>query len=216
MRNLSPYAVTQEGLFGPIVVGWRQKWIVLKEVSQHTADRMVIAHHYSHKATSNRFLSMGVFSPEYESKANEMLGVIQLGYGIRPDMKYTFGDDVTGNNAREFDRMWLDDRLPKFSESIVLSCLEKYLKVSHPEIKYLITYADGSTGRTGTIYRAANYKPMGKVKADFYILESGERVHPVSMYHRHNSRAWGLLQKLYPGIKKAEGFQYRFIKKLHN
>ena len=220
MRNLSPYAVVQDGLFGPIVVGWRRKHIILREVSQTVADRMVIAHHYSHKATSNRFLSMGVFSPQYAERENEMLGVIQLGYGIRPEMKYTFGEDVTGDNAREFDRMWLDDRLPKFSETIVLSCLEHYLRVAHPEIKYLITYADGSTGRTGTIYKAANYTPMGSVKADFYIIpERGgvqNRVHPVTMWHWHKTRVWETLQKIYPGIQKAEGLQYRFIKKLHN
>ena len=105
-------------------------------------------------------------------------------------MKYTFGEGITGDNAREFDRMWLDDRLPKFSETIAISCLEHYLRACNPEVKYLITYADGSTGHTGTIYKAANYTPMGSVKADFYILPNGERVHPVTMWHRHGTRVW--------------------------
>lgn len=219
MHNISPYAIIENGLFGPIIVGWRRKWIILKEINQSAADDMVIKHHYSHKATSNRFLSMGVFSKEYESYPNEMLGVIQLGYGIRPAMKHTFGEDVTHENAREFDRMWLDDRLPKFSESIVLSCLEHYLRAVHQEVKYLITYADGSTGRTGTIYKAANYKYMGSIKADFYIIQDKgreERIHPVTMWHRHKTRAWETLKKIYPEIRKSEGEQFRFIKKLHN
>lgn len=202
--------IYEDTLFGLECVGWRRKWIELREVPQHAADRLIVAHHYSHKATSNRFLSMGV----YFAWGQEMLGAIQLGYGIRPDIKSTFGEEVTGDNSREFDRMWLDDRLPKFSETITLSCLERYLRMRHPEIRFLITYADGSTGRNGTIYKAANYIPMGKIKADFYLLPSGERIHPVTMWHRHATRAWDALREIYPGIKKAEGWQYRFIKDL--
>lgn len=211
MRNKSTNGIYLAGLFDEVCVGWRRKWIVLREVSTEIADKMVIAHHYSHKATSNRFLSMGVFAPTI---APEMLGVIQLGYGIKPKQKHTWGGGVTGENSREFDRMWLDDRLPKYSETIVLSCLEHYLRERYPEIRFLISYADGSTGRTGTIYKAGNYRRCGDIKADFYVLPSGERVHPVTMWHRHGTRKWETLKKLYPGVKKAEGRQYRFIREL--
>ena len=53
--------IYEQTLFGVECVGWRRKWIELREVSQQAADRLIVAHHYSHKATSNRFLSMGVF-----------------------------------------------------------------------------------------------------------------------------------------------------------
>ena len=139
------------------------------------------------------------------------MGVIQLGYGIRPHMKHTWGKDVNHENSIEFDRMWLSDELPKYSETIVLSCLRRYLKHAHPKIKYILSYADGSVGNKGIIYQAGNYKKAGELKADFYILSSGERVHPVTMWHRHQSRAWALMQSLYPGIKKADGKQYRYI-----
>lgn len=66
----------------------------------------------------------------------------------------------------------------------------------------------------GTIYKAANYEHIDTIKADFYVLPSGERVHPVTMWHRHKTRAWEVLKELYPGIKKAEGFQLKFLKKL--
>lgn len=190
------------------IIGWRRKWIHLKCIQTSIADEVIAKHHYSKKATKNRFLSMGVYSND------KLLGVVQLGYGIRPKLKGTWGEGITGENSREFDRMWLSDELPKFSETIVLSCLEKYLTHRYPQIEYLLTYADGSVGNTGTIYKAANYKPMGSVKADFYILASGERVHPVTMWHRHKTRVWSFLQQQYPNIKKAQGRQYRFIKKL--
>ena len=110
--------------------------------------------------------------------------------------------------------MWLSDDMPKFSETICLSLLHHYLRNAHPEIKVLISYADTSAGNKGTIYKAANYKLVDKIKADFYVLPSGERVHPVTMWHWHKTRAWGFLQKQYPGIKKAEGYQLKFVKVL--
>lgn len=110
--------------------------------------------------------------------------------------------------------MWLSDEMPKYSESICLSLLHHYLKATHKEIKYLISYADTSIGNTGTIYKAANYELIDKLKADFYLLPSGERIHPVTMWHRHRTRVWKALAELYPGIKKADGFQLKFLKRL--
>lgn len=210
-RPVSPFGIWEPTLFGPLCVGWRRKWIEVRECDAAAADEMVEAHHYSGKATQNRFISLGVYAPTIRAG---MLGVLQLGYGIRPAIKGTWGGQVTGENSREFDRMWLDDCLPKFSETIALSCLEHYLRARWTNVRFLITYADGSTGRTGTIYKAANYTPCGSIPADFYILASGERVHPVTMWHRHGTRAWETLQRLYPGIRKAEGRQFRFIKDL--
>ena len=54
----------------------------------------------------------------------------------------------------------------------------------------------------GTIYKAANYKLIEKLKVDFYILENGERVHPVTMWHRHKTRAKSFLDITYPNWKK--------------
>lgn len=110
--------------------------------------------------------------------------------------------------------MWLSDDMPKYSETIVISLLHHFLKKVYPNIKYLISYADTSAGMTGTIYKAANYTLIDKIKADFYILPNGERVHPVTMWHRYKTRAWNFLQKKIPGIRKADGYQLKFIKKL--
>jgi hypothetical protein len=141
----------------------------------------------------------------------EVHGALQLGYGIRPKIKGAFDPD----EIREFDRMWLSDEMPKFSETITLALLHLFLKKAYPNLKALISYSDTSVGNNGTIYRAGNYELIDSIKADFYILSSGERVHPVSMWHRHKSRAWDLMQTLYPGIKKADGQQLKFIYYLH-
>lgn len=199
--------IFEDTLFGKQLIGWSRKWIDMKPIDNIIADEIIEKYHYAGKATTNRFCSFGIF-PKGQ---NNLMGVIQLGYGIRPHIKHTWGKGVNHENSVEFDRMWLSDELPKYSETIVLSCLKHYLKHTHPKIKYILSYADGSVGNKGIIYQAGNYKKVGELKVDFYILSTGERVHPVTMWHRHKSRAWALMQELYPGIKKAEGKQYRYM-----
>ena len=200
MAKLRKFPITD--LFGG-VIGYEcpEKGIAIRECEKSQADSIVTPHHYSHKVTKNSCINLLV---TYYGKVE---GAMQIGYGIRPKIKHELDSD----NVREFDRMWLSDNMPKFSETIALSLLIHYLRKAHPEIKHLISYADTSAGKTGTIYKAGNYRYEGKVKADFYILADGERVHPVSMWHRHKTRAWDFLQKQYPGIRKAEGFQLKFV-----
>ncbi len=165
------------------------------------ADNIIVKHHYSKKPTKNSFLNLLVY---YNDKVS---GALQIGYGIQPAKigEFNKGEVV------EFDRMWLSDEMPKFSETITLSLLNKFLKSRYKDLKAIISYSDTSVGNNGTIYKAGNYKLIDKLKADFYITEQGERIHPVTMWHRHKTRAWDFLQKKYPNIKKAQGFQLKFI-----
>jgi adenine modification enzyme len=182
--------------------------IKLKEVPSKNVRKLIEKHHYSHKCTPNHFLSFDI---------NNGLGAIQLGFGIRPRKKNTISKLITKDNYCEFDRMWLSDELPKNSESKTIGLLMRYIKQNYPKIKFIITYADGSVGNTGIIYKATNAIELKPIMCDFYILESGERVHPVSMWHRHGSRAWALMQELYPNIKHIKGskkkpiYQHRFL-----
>ena len=187
--------------------------ITIKKVDSSQVRRLIETNNYSHKTTPNHFMSFSV---------NNGMGALQLGFGIRPHKKNTISSLITKDNYCEFDRMWLSDDLPKFSESRVISLLLKYLKNNHKNIKFVITYADGSVGNKGVIYQATNAIKLDPIMCDFYILESGERVHPVSMWHKHKTRAWAKMQDLYPNIKHIKGtkqnpiYQYRYLYILDN
>ena len=200
MKNL----LYQKTLLGEKPIGISNGKIQIKECPNSIGDELVKKYHYSHKTTKNRFKSFLV---------NNKLGVLQLGYGIRPLMKQNINKKITKDNFCEFDRMWLSDELPKNSESQVISLLLSYLKQVYKNIKFVITYADESAGNKGTIYKATNAIRLGSIDCDFYILPNGERIHPVSMYHRHKTRAKIFLEKQYPGIKhiKGEYKQFRFL-----
>ncbi len=173
--------------------------IIICEKSQ--ADNIIKLNHYSKKATKNSFLNLLVYYKDNVS------GALQVGYGIRPKIN---GNFKIGEVA-EFDRMWLSDEMPKYSETITLSLLHKFLKLRYKKLKALISYSDTSVGNKGIIYKAANYQLIDKIKADFYITEKGERIHPVTMWHRHKTRKFSFLKKQYPNIKKANGYQLKFI-----
>lgn len=187
-----------------IPIGITNGDLTLTESTSSIVDEFVKKYHYSHKTTKNRFKSFVV---------NKDKGVLQLGYGIRPHMKHTISKLITKENYCEFDRMWLSDELPKNSESQVIALLLSYLKQVYPQIKFVITYADESAGNSGIIYKATNAIRLGGVPVDFYILASGERVHPVSMWHRHKTRAKKVMEEIYPGIRhiKGEFKQNRFL-----
>ena len=186
-------------MFGA-VIGYEsiEKDICIYECEKTVADAIIVPNHYSHKVTKNTCISLLV---NWKGKVH---GAMQIGYGIRPKIKGNYQP----SEVREFDRMFLSDDMPKYSETVCLSLLHHYLRKAHPEIKILISYADTSVGNTGTIYKAANYKLVERIKADFYILPDGERVHPVT------TRVWSYLCEIYPGIRKAEGEQLKFIYKL--
>lgn len=193
-------------LFGGCI-GYKvpEKGIEIIECDKSHADRIIVNNHYSHKVTKNSFVSLLV---RYNGKIS---GALQCGYGIRPQIKGEHNTD----EVREFDRMWLSDEMPKYSETITLSLFHRYMKKKHPNVKYIVSYADTTAGNNGTIYKAANYQLVDRLKADFYQLPTGERIHPVSMWHRHKTRAWGFLQKQYPGITHiTDGEQLKFIYKL--
>lgn len=199
MGKIKKYPIYKDN----VIVGYEapEKEIKIIVCEKNQADPIIIKNHYSHKVTINSFLSFLVY---YKGEVN---GALQLGYGIKPKSKGEYNPD----EVREFDRMWLSDEMPKYSETITLSLLHKFLKKAYPQIKHLISYADTSVGNEGIIYQAANYKLIKQTKADFYILESGERVHPITMWHRHGTRKWDFLTKQYPNIRKAVGFQKKYV-----
>jgi len=199
MKNLI-YSIAENGKRS-IGISDGRYWII--EAQNSVVDKLVVKHHYSHKPTKNRFLSFLV---------NDGKGFLQLGYGIKPQEKYTISSLITSGNFCEFDRMWLSDDLPKFAETRVISLLLSYLKQVYKRIKFVITYADGSVQNFGTIYKASNAISVGKVPVDFYVMPDGERIHPITIYHQTGGRKWSVIKERYKGIKHITNeFQYRFL-----
>lgn len=193
------------GLWGDEVLGVvaLKRQTALLVTNFDTASRIIRTHHYSKKTA-------GIPSPfnfvvEYKGKQS---GALQLGYGQNPAL-----NGVLEGHTVEFDRMWLSDDMPKYSETCVIGLLHTYLRVAHPKITRITTYSDTGEGNFGTIYKAANYRFDGETKGAFYRLPDGEKIHRVSLWHRHgkNGNDWEWLRERYPGIERLTAPQLRFV-----
>lgn len=92
----------------------------------------------------------------------------------KPRHEFKYGVDVI-----EIRRMALLDDCPRNSESYFLGKIIRFLKSKG--IKKVLSYADASVGHNGTIYKAANFKLIGKTSPSKHIFWKGKRYHPRSL-----------------------------------
>lgn len=66
-----------------------------------------------------------------------------------------------GGVTWELARLWVHDDEPRNTETWFLARAVKLIRREHPEVRFLVSYADPSVGHQGTIYRAANWREDG-------------------------------------------------------
>lgn len=153
------------------------KDIVLRPISAQTANDFVRRVHYSGKVVNNSQIHMGVFL------AGVLHGAMQFGPSL--DKRKVQGL-VTGTQWHEFielNRMAFDDDLPRNSESRALSVAMRLLRKYAPQLKWVITFADGVQCGDGTIYRAAGFVLTGVREGEELLrLPSGEVCHRIALH----------------------------------
>lgn len=177
----------------------KKKHIQIRKCSFAEAAKIISENHYSGRPAQGTKFSFLVY---WKGKVS---GALQIGAGIKPHQKGGFPSEST----REFDRMWLSDEMPKFSETITISLLIHYIR-RETDITHLISWSDLTVGNEGTIYRAANFRFIRDRVAEFFEW-NGQRMHPLLFYHRHGTRKFSFLKEVYPGIKKINGKQRQFV-----
>lgn len=142
--------------------------LIIKEIPKELAKEICIKYHYSHK-WNILFgkINIGIFQEGIE----ECLGVAVFGYMMQQSCypKYGLKDK---EEILELNRMWIDDRLGKNAESILISKSFKIIKQIAPHVKIIQSFADGRLG-CGTVYKASNFRYFGCVTTDFMIDEKG-------------------------------------------
>jgi hypothetical protein len=93
----------------------------------------------------------------------------------------------------ELNRLWVDDRLGRNTESRFIGWCLKKLKRLHPGI-ILISYADGAEGHVGYVYQATNWIYVGTSAAFKDLKLTG-----VSDHRSVSHKARGPLQAKCPG-----------------
>lgn len=131
------------------------KEIVVKVIPASVANPFVRAHNYSGKVVPNSLLHFGAFLD------GQLHGV--LSYGCSMDKRKTMAlvEGTGWNEFLELNRMAFDEYLPRNSESYCIGKTLRMIRKQAPQIKWVISFADGTQCGDGTIYRASNFVLTG-------------------------------------------------------
>ena len=166
----------QLSLFGHNdIIGFGMKDFYIKEIDRNLANELIIKNHYSQKVFNATYIHLGVFTKD------ELMGVLQYGYAMNPASQDSVVADTKIDEYLELNRMWLDDKMPKNSESRAISYSIKYIKRKfNNKIKWIQSFADERCGRNGVVYQACSFVYYGEHTSDFWELD-GEVYHKILM-----------------------------------
>ena len=152
------------------------KQITVKVIPGKIAVPFIRKHHYSGKTVNNSNLHFGVFS------GGVLHGVMSFGPSLDKSKMLGLVEGTGWNEFLELNRMAFDDTLPRNSESRAISIAFKLIKKNAPQIKWVVSFADGCSCGDGTIYRASGFvltaiKPNGNLVQ----LPTGEKIHKMTL-----------------------------------
>lgn len=169
-------------LFGPTpdLFGWREtigfgsREFYVRTIPREAANQIVIDNHYSGRIYRGSTLHLGLYIE------GQMLGVLQYGYAMNPASADSVVAGTAMNEYLELNRMWLDDRAPRNSESRALACSIRLIRRLQPAVKWIQSFADERCGLFGTVYQAAGFTYHGEHTGIFWELD-GEFYHNTLM-----------------------------------
>lgn len=192
------------------------KEIIIKPIPKPIADKIVKKYHYSGKVVQNSNLNFGVY---YKGL---LLGAMQFGSPTDKRKMLPLVKDTKWNEMIELNRMAFSDALPRFAESRAISLAFKWMK-KNSDIKWCISFADGTQCGHGTIYQASNFKLCNiKKNTTILLLPNGEKTTDVSVntgsdkYGREKKKLGytstkKYLDENYKGWCHLKGYQYKYI-----
>lgn len=154
----------------------RCKEIIIKVIPANIANPFVKKHHYSGKVVPNSVLHFGAFLD------GKLHGV--LSYGNSMDKRKTMAlvEGTGWNEFLELNRMAFDDYLPRNSESYCIGATLRMIKKQAPQIRWVISFADGCSCGDGTIYRASNFV-LTDIRENHNLCElpNGDKIHKMTL-----------------------------------
>ena len=196
------------------------KEIELKVIPPSVANPFVKKVHYSGKVVPNSLLHFGAFLD------GKLHGVLSYGCSMVKEKTMKLVEGTGWNEFLELNRMAFDDYLPRNAESYCIGKSLRMIKKQAPQIKWVISFADGTQCGDGTIYRASNFVLTGLHKNTSMIqLPNGKVIcnstissHPNAVEIKEACAELHIPFKKYTvgdwlkmGGVKLEGFQLRYI-----
>jgi len=189
----------------------RAKEIIVKVIPAKIANEFVKQNHYSGKVVPNSTLHFGCFLD------NKLHGVLSYGPSINKKGTINLVENTGWNEFIELNRMAFDDYLPKYSESRCIAISIKMIKKNAPQIKWIISFSDGTQCGDGTIYRASGFNLVGVAKNAGICKLNGQVVHIKKTYDLGLTTSFmkksdiPKLNKMGYEVELLDGFQLKYI-----
>ena len=154
----------------------RAKEIIVKVIPSKIAIPFIKKHHYSGKVVNNSCLHFGAFLD------GKLHGVMSYGPSLDKSKMLGWVEGTGWNEFLELNRMAFDEYLPRNSESFCIAKSIKLIKKNAPQIKWIVSFADGCSCGDGTIYRASNFV-LTDIKPNYnlVLLPNGEKIHKMTL-----------------------------------
>lgn len=204
---------------------------MVKVIPAKVANEFVKKHHYSGKVVNNSSLHFGAFLDD------RLHGVLSYGSPLDKRKVLPLVKPSLWNEMLELNRMAFDNYLPKNSESRCIAISIMLIKKNAPQIKWILSFSDGTQCGDGTIYRASGFVLTGLNKnTQIWEAPSGEEFSRMSLTDgrskqqqqqqakkivsrttttkgKHILENGGASMKVYieDGWKPKTGFQLRYI-----
>ena len=145
------------------------KRLIVKPISAKDACKIVQSLHYSGKTVQNSQLHFGVFMD------GRCGGAMQFGPSLDKRKMLGLVEGTLWNEFIELNRMAFADWLPRNGESRALGFAFRWMRKQYPQLKWVVSFADGCQCGDGTIYRASGFV-LTAIKTNNQIWEapSGE------------------------------------------
>lgn len=179
----------------------RAKEIEVRVIPAKIGNAFIRRHHYSRKVVPNSQLHFGAFLD------GKLHGV--MSYGPPTDKSKVIGlvDGTEWYGMLELNRMAFDEYLPRNSESYCISKSIKLIKKHAPQVKWILSFADGCQCGDGTIYRASNFVLTGIKKNSTIRVDADGNTFSNLTYSAHKPN-----QKQYlEDSTLLDGYQLRYI-----
>jgi len=185
------------------------KDIVLRPIPAKDANELVKRVHYSGKVVQNSQLHIGVFLH------GKLEGAMQFGPSLDKRKIQGLVADTQWHEFIELNRMAFSDALPRNSESRAIAVAMKLLRKHAPQLKWVISFADGTQCGDGTIYRASGFVLTGiKMNNKVWVDSGGKSISRVTVTKgEHITKSGGASMKQYAdaGFVPLDGYQLRYI-----
>lgn len=140
--------------------------VIVRKIDKAIAEEMIVKYHYSHKWSLCQ-IAYGIFyitdkqCKFFNAVEEKLIGCIVFGQPVGRSAAESISKLINVYEVFELTRLFIHDGYGKNIESYSIAKSLELVKRDFPNIKAIISYADGEQGHKGTIYQACNFHYQG-------------------------------------------------------